>query len=218
MLCPGFAIRCVSEIRNAISDREEIELGSHDNITQSRNGKSCFVRMSELEEEWELALSEAQERARAAGKRDIADYLNLRRRNDLLRRTATEWFINVFVVMAGEANRHGAGIQIEQHEENQFRRGNATMVGHRITLRRGVRALTIETGWPRTPKHGIVSGGGLACANIKHFGRSRSNAELLLSHAKNGGPCWLMTDRLGNSLALTEENLRAQFRKLLSDD
>lgn len=174
--------------------------------------------MSELEEEWELALSQAQERARASGRRDIADYLNLRRRNDLLRRTATEWFINVFVSLAGEANREGAGIQIEQHDEHQFRRGNATMVGRSITLLRGVRKLTIETGWPRTPQHGFVSGGGLACANIKHFGRARSNAELLLSHAKNGAPCWLVTDKFGNSSSLTEASLRAQFRKLLSDD
>ena len=174
--------------------------------------------MSELEKEWELALAQAQERARATGRRDIADYLNLRRRNDLLRRTATEWFMNFFVVMAGEANRSGAGIQIEQHDEHQFRRGNATMVGRRIVLRRGVRALTIESGWPRAPQHGFVSGGGLACANIKHFGRPRSNVELLLSHAKNGAPRWLMIDRLGHSSALTEENLRGQFRKLLSDD
>ena len=173
--------------------------------------------MSELETEWELALAQAQESARAAGRRDIADYLNLRRRNDLLRRTATDWFMNVFIVLAGEANRAGAGIQIEQQDEHQFRRGTATMVGKSLTLRRGVRALTIESGWPRTPKHGIVSGGGLACANIKHFGRPRANVELLLSHSKKS-PSWVVIDKSGRSSILTEQQLRTQFRKLLSDD
>lgn len=38
--------------------------------------------MSELEDAWELALADAQLRARAAGSADIAEYLTVRRRND----------------------------------------------------------------------------------------------------------------------------------------
>jgi hypothetical protein len=116
-------------------------------------------------------------RAHAAGRRDIADYLSLRRRNDLLRRIGTDWLINEFVMLAGEANRSGAGIQLERHDEHRFARGSASMLGKGITLRHGVRALLIESGWPRTPKDGIVRGGGLACANIKHFGRPRLNQD-----------------------------------------
>jgi hypothetical protein len=93
--------------------------------------------MSELDEAWELALAEAQSRARAAGRRDIADYLNLRRRNDLLRRTGTEWLINEFVLLAGEANRSGAGIQLERQDEHRFSRGNASMVGRQVTVAAG---------------------------------------------------------------------------------
>lgn len=170
--------------------------------------------MSELEQEWELALTRAQERARAEGRRDIADYLNLRRRNDLLRRTATDWLVNVFVVWAGEANRAGAGIQIERHDEHQFRRGSATMVGKGITLRRGVRALTIESGWPRTPQHGIVRGDGLACANIKHFGRPRLNQELMLVNSRKGSPRWLiLEDDLRTPI--TESHLRRHLSILV---
>ena len=166
--------------------------------------------MSELETEWELALAQAQERARAAGRRDIADYLNLRRRNDLLRQTATDWLVNIFVVLAGEANRAGAGIQIEQQNENRFQRGNATMVGKRITLRRGVRALTIECGWPRTPRDGIMRGNGLACANIKHFGQPKLDDELLLTPSKAGSPQWLIL-RDDTRSNLTESQLRRHF-------
>ena len=148
--------------------------------------------MSELEEAWELALADAQIRAHAAGRRDIADYLTLRRRNDLLRRTGTEWLINEFVLLAGEANRDGAGIQLERYDEHRFSRGSASMVGRQVILRRGVRAVTIESGWPRTPRDGIVRGGGLACANIKHFGRSRMNEELILVSSVKGSPQWFI--------------------------
>src|ERR1044071_1140018 len=89
----------------------------------------CLSQMSELDEVWELALAEAQTRAYAAGRRDIADYLNLRRRNDLLRRTGTNWLIEKFISLAGEANRTGAGIQLEREDEHRFSRGSASIVG-----------------------------------------------------------------------------------------
>ena len=148
--------------------------------------------MSELDEAWELALAAAQTRAHAAGRRDIADYLSLKRRNDLLRRTGTDWLIEEFILLAGEANRAGAGIQLERLDEHRFSRGTASMVGRQVTLRRGVRAMTIESGWPRTPRDGIVRGGGLACANIRHLGRTRMNAELLLISSSKGAPHWFV--------------------------
>src|SRR5437763_16927619 len=97
-----------------------------------------FFDMSELETEWELALAQAQERARAAGRRDIAGYLNLRRRNDMLGQTATDWLVNIFDVLSAEANRSGAGIQIEHKDKHHFRRDPATIVRKSITLLRGV--------------------------------------------------------------------------------
>lgn len=169
--------------------------------------------MSELDEAWELALAEAQTRAHAAGRRDIADYLSLRRRNDLLRRTGTDWLINEFVLLAGEANRAGAGIQLERHDEHRFARGSASMVGKGITLRHGVRALTIESGWPRTPKDGIVRGGGLACANIKHFGRPRLNQELLLIRSAKSAPEWLVVND-DRRVRLTEIDLQHHLTRL----
>jgi len=174
--------------------------------------------MSELEDAWELALAEAQSRAHAAGRRDIAAYLTVRRRNDLLRRTAMDWLVNELISLAGAANRAGAAIQIEQQEPHRFSRRNATMVGRQVTLRRGVRALTVECGWPRTPRDGIVRGGGLACANIKHFGRTRANAELLLAPLAKADPRWLITTDGTDYTVFGEETLRSHFRKFLRDD
>src|ERR1044071_4826707 len=119
--------------------------------------------MTELDEAWEIALAQATQRAHGAGRADIARYLDLRRRNDLLRRAATDWLLDAVFVLAAEANRKGQAIQIERNEDHRFTRGAATMVGKALTLRHGVRALMVESGWPRTPRDGVVRGNGLAC-------------------------------------------------------
>jgi hypothetical protein len=173
--------------------------------------------MSELDEAWDLALADAARRARSAGHRDIADYVALRKQNDLLRRTAVEWLVTTLTALAAKANRAGAGIQIEEKDIHKFRVKNSTMVGSQMTLRHGVRALMIETGWPRTPRDGIVRGGGLACANFKHFGRPRANAELLLVHSKNDVPQWFVIERDGARSALTEAQIGEHFSILLHE-
>jgi hypothetical protein len=162
--------------------------------------------MQDLEEAWELALAEATERARQAGRTDIARYLDLKRRNDLLRRAAGDWLNQAVLALAADANRKGAAIQIEQHAEHRFRRGTATMVGSRLVLRRGVRALTVEIGWPRKPGDGIVRGNGLACANLKHLGRPKLDDELMLLSSASGSPQWfVLKDR--EQTQLTEGHL-----------
>src|SRR5256885_3603344 len=173
--------------------------------------------MNELDEAWELAFVEAKRRAHAAGRADITEYLNLRARNDLLRRTGIDWLLNSLTTLAGEANRRGAGIQIEHQDAHRFRVGSATMVGTRVTLRNGVRALTVESGWPRTPRDGFMRGGGLACANIKHFGRPRSNAELTLIRAATGAPLWMASEKMGAQSRVTEGRLRDHFLVLVGE-
>ena len=173
--------------------------------------------MSELDEAWELALAEARRRARVTGRADIADYLTLRAQNDLLRRTGLDWLVNSLVQLAGDANRRGAGIQIEQQDAHRFSVGSATMVGISLTLRSGVRSLTFEGGWPRTPRDGFIRGGGLACAHIKHFGRKGANAELVLARAKKGQPRWMIKEQTGAQSALTESRLREHFHFLLAE-
>ncbi len=148
--------------------------------------------MSEIDEAWAFALAEAEARARLAGRNDVADYLALRNSNDLLRRTGIEWLIKTFTDIAGSANRAGSSIQSSKQESHRFRVGEATMVGTLLTLRLGVRVLSIEAGWPRTPRDGIVRGGGLACANIKHLGIKSACQELLLTVSPSGAPRWVV--------------------------
>jgi hypothetical protein len=159
--------------------------------------------MNDLDEAWERALAEASRRAQGAGRADIARYLDLRRRNDFLRQIATDWLNGAFTSLAADANRHRAGIQIERLEDHRFRRGSATMVGTQLILRKGVRALIVESGWPRIPRDGFVRGNALACANIKHLGRPRLNEELVLVRSSTDSPQWFV--------------LKEDDRKLLSD-
>lgn len=146
--------------------------------------------MSELDEAWAAALSEAEQKARLAGRKDVSEYLSLKNSNDLLRKAGVQWLIESFTTAAGEANRAGASIQIARTEGHRFRTGTSTMVGHLITLTNGVRTLFVEAGWPRVPRDGIVRGGGLACANIRHMGIRTASEELLLAKTNSGAPGW----------------------------
>jgi hypothetical protein len=146
--------------------------------------------MSELDEAWAAALSEAERRARQAGRKDIAEYLSLKNSNDLLRQAGVDWLLAEFTSAAADANRAGGSIQISRAEGHRFKIGSSTMVGHLITFTNGVRRLYVEAGWPRTPRDGFVRGGGLACANIRHLGLRTQNEELLLTKSSKGAPVW----------------------------
>ena len=147
--------------------------------------------MSELDEAWAVALSEAEQKARLAGRGELADYLALRNSNDLLRKAGIDWLLSSFLNYAGDANRNGASIQIVNTGDHRFKMGNSTMVGRQITFSNGgVRKLFVEAGWPRMPRDGIVRGGGLAAAQIRHLGINSANDELLLSKSATGVPQW----------------------------
>ena len=147
--------------------------------------------MSELDAEWERRVEEAEARARAAGRGDVADYLSLRASNDAARSVGCAWLVETFQSAAGEANRAGASLTVAVEDAHRFSVGHSTMVGRRLTLRAGVRSVTVETGWPRSPRDGIVRGGGLARARVSHFGDRAAGEELLLVRDADGAPRWL---------------------------
>ena len=172
--------------------------------------------MSELEEEWAQALAEAERRARAAGRGDIAEYLALRASNDLARKAGADWLFATFTAFAGEANRVGASVQLVRTDAHRFRVGNATMVGTLLTLRMGVRALMIEVGWPRAPGDGFIRGGGLACAQVRHFGNRRADEELLLARSeRNDAPQWFVLEQTGTRSQFLEDRARRHFGRFL---
>jgi hypothetical protein len=176
--------------------------------------------VSELDEAWALGLAKAEARARAAGREDIAEYLALRNSNDLIRKVASDWLLGIFALAAGEANRAGAAIQISTDPAHRFKVGNASMVGSRLSLGRGVRELVLEIGWPRAPRDGFIRGGGLACGYIKHLGIKPANEELRLVLSPSATPGWIVQGKpeaRSESYELHEAHVRNHIAILLSD-
>jgi hypothetical protein len=171
--------------------------------------------MSELDEQWAMAMAEAERRARSAGRADVADYLTLRAGNDLARSTGIEWLFSTFQTLAGLANRAGSSIQITHADAHRFHVGSATMVGRLLTFNQGVRKLLIEAGWPRVPRDGFVRGGGLASAHIRHFGQRAADEELLLVRTPDGAPAWLVLEKTGERSPLTETRVHHHLDRFL---
>jgi hypothetical protein len=176
--------------------------------------------LSELDEAWASGLAEAEERARAQGRADIAAYLALRSSNDLIRKVAGDWLLNLFATVAGKANRAGAAIQVSTDDAHRFKVGNASMVGPRLSLASGVRRILVEVGWPRTPRDGFIRGGGLACGQIKHVGINPASEELRLILNDAGAPSWIVLDKhrpAGEARELHEKDVKVHVKILLDE-
>jgi len=169
-----------------------------------------------FDEDYERRMHEARERASGGGRGDVLDYLDLKAANDAARTRAVEWLLESFTAAAGELNRAGAGLTLARTDAHRFRVGNSTMVGARLVLRRGVRALTVEAGWPRIPHDGIVRGGGLASAVIGHFGDARAGEELLLVPGAQADALWFVIDKNGARTELQPAHLRRHLARLLA--
>jgi hypothetical protein len=173
--------------------------------------------MNELDEVWRQMMTQAQANALATGRSDVAEYLALKANNDALRSTGCQWLFDSFLELSAEANRRGIRLEIESENPHRFAVGNATMVGSLLRFRYGVRCLTIESGWTRTPADGFMRGNALAFACLSHFGMSRQNAELLLMRGQENTPFWTVIDKNGAKNIFAFDNLREHFRLFLGD-
>lgn len=146
--------------------------------------------MTELDQVWSQMLGEAAGRASDAGRRDVADYLRLKAANDAVREAGVGWLIDSFVEIAASSLAEHKNLAITRDEPHNFARGSSNMAGTRLDIRQGVRCLTVEAGWARTPSDGIMQNGALALARISHFGMSKNGAEFRLVHSAVK-PQWL---------------------------
>jgi hypothetical protein len=168
--------------------------------------------MDELDEIWRRMIDEASARARLGGRSDVADYLALRANNDQLRSAGCKWLFDSFLELSDEASRQGIRLEIEQENPHRFDVGAATMVGSLLRFRFGIRSLTIEAGWTRTPADGFMRGNSLARARITHFGIRKANAELaLLRPQTDAPPEWFAIGDTGGRSIVAADDLRRHF-------
>lgn len=130
----------------------------------------------ELDEIWAQKLEDALANAQASGRKDVAEYLALKAANDAMRHTSVQWLFGSLLEIAA-AN---SSIRIENESAHRFDFANAQMVGYLLRFRQGVRCLTLEAGWTRTPNDGFMRNNALAAARISHFGMAKQNTELIL--------------------------------------
>ena len=167
--------------------------------------------MNELDEVWANMIDEAIFRARTTGRGDVAEYLALKASNDTIRSKSIKWLFDSMLEIASNANRNNANITIENENPHRFAVGNATMVGSLLRFRQGVRCLTIEAGWTRTPADGFMRGGALVAGRISHFGISQANADFLLLLTEDL-PQWFVVDKDSQKTLFSLDQLHQHFR------
>ena len=163
--------------------------------------------MDELDEFWSHELAKALQNAKAGGRGDVADYLQLRASNDAIRETGVRWLNESLTSIVFE---HAGKIEVFRDAPHRFEFRKATMAGTRLKLVQGVRCLTLEAGWTRTPSDGFMRGGALAAARITHFGMPKSGAELGL-YLNDGVPHWIAYLNEKNAVEFTLDDVRRHF-------
>ena len=166
--------------------------------------------MTELDSLWSKMLDEAAAKSLHLGQSDIAEYLRLKAANDTIRSIGVGWLMDTVIEIAGQLSRDHAVLVIEREEPHSFAHGNSNMAGSLLRVSYGVRCLTLEAGWTRTPRDGIMHGHTLAFARISHFGLLKKGAEFRLVHSETL-PQWL--DKTGNTVDSSE--LRRHLDMLL---
>lgn len=163
-------------------------------------------------------INEAFERARAAGRGDVADYLSLKAANDEARAAAVEWLLESSLSIASQIEKSGNfSIAAERTDAHRFSVGNSNLLGARLVFRQTVRCLTVEAGWTRAPADGFMRGGALALARITHFGIGRANENLLLARDADNFINWFAVEEENKRVLFDAKNLRRHFRIFLDE-
>lgn len=161
-------------------------------------------------------MNEAIAKARASGQSDVVEYLELKATNDSIRASSVKWLFDSMFEIASKLNRNNLQITIENENPHSFALGNATLIGSLVHFRQGVRCLSVEAGWTRTPNDGFMRGGILAGARIIHFGIGRHNDELVLARGKEDVANWFTIDKNGKRILLDSNRLNKHFQIFLN--
>jgi hypothetical protein len=136
--------------------------------------------MEILDDVWEELIAEAARNPQVIVREGLADFLAVKTANDAIRAAAVGQLLKTMTGAVEHANRKGLAIAVETAENHRFKIEKMTLAGSLVRFRLGVRCLTVEAGWTRTPADGFMRGNALAVARLTHFGIAKANAELHL--------------------------------------
>jgi hypothetical protein len=180
----------------------------------STAGGSILTGMNELDDQWANMLSLARQKAAEGGRSDVVDYLKLRAENDLVRDAGIRWLFDSMISIATTREGAASGIAVERVDPHNFTYGRANIVGSLLQVRHGVRCLTLEAGWTRTPADGFMKGGALAIGRLVHFGMSKNNSDLMLVRS-GSNVVWREVPTSGDTAVFDSERLLAHFHLFL---
>jgi hypothetical protein len=169
--------------------------------------------MNELNDIWEQMLENAITKAEISGKSDVAEYLKLKATNDAIRSQSSKWLFETMLEIAHKIMQKGINIKIENENPHSFEMNKANVVGSLLRFQLGLRCLTIEIGWTRTPGDGFMRGNALAYGKISHFGMAKKNMELNLAKTDEIPRWFLVKDEKREVLLL--EHLLEHFNTFL---
>lgn len=172
--------------------------------------------MTAFDEIWGQLVAESGPAGNAPDRRLIYDFIALKNANDEIRNQAVERLIALFTELAAHANRRNIAIAIERDEQHNFKAFGSNMVGVKVSFRHGVRCLTIEAGWTRRAGDGIMRGGALAVAHLRHFGIRRHGSDLVLLKSESGHQ-WFEVDASNTVHPIRPERLARHLAVLIDD-
>jgi hypothetical protein len=170
--------------------------------------------MEELDDVWEQLINEAAKNPEAPGHEGFADFIAVKTANDAIRETSVRWLLETMRKAAEHANLKRAGILIEAQEPHRFSLDKMHLGGSLLRFRQGIRCLTVEAGWTRTPADGFMRGNALAVARLTHFGIAKANAELHLLKFEDR-PQWFTVTNMGLRVSFELEDLIRHFQTFL---
>lgn len=171
-----------------------------------------FKLMNDLDQVMPDALFDAPELSLPTGR--LADYLAVKAANDEIREKSVGQLLAAFELLADHANRNKAAVKVERRDEHRFEINGSRVSGSIVSFRHGVRCLTIEAGWTRTPGDGFMRGNAMALARISHFGIPSAGMELRLVKFDDVFR-WFRTDARGVSVSIELDDLIGHFRTFL---
>ena len=170
--------------------------------------------MNELNEVWEQLIAEAAKNPQSIQREGLAEFIAVKTANDQLRETSVGWLLDTMRTAAEHANLKNANIIIEAEETHRFSIGAMHLGGAMLRFRQGIRCMTVEAGWTRTPADGFMRGNALAVARIAHFGIAKENAELHLVKFDDR-PQWFTATKLGLRVSFEITDLIRHFQTFL---